>query len=180
MHAPFPNREEMFLRKPTASPGDSIVVERGREADREAIGETTRRAGVFTAEEEKTVFELFDAHLKSADSGYEWFSARAGTRLAGFACYGPTPLAPGAFDLYWICTDPEFQGHGVGRSLFAAVEADIRGRDARLLIVWTSAAKKYLPANKFYERMGCECAARIRDYYQPGEDLVVYIKYFNQ
>jgi ribosomal protein S18 acetylase RimI-like enzyme len=156
-----------------------ILVETSRPEDRDAIGEIARRAGVFTEEEEASVFELFDAHLHSSDSGYEWFTARAGQRVVGFACYGPTPLALGAYDLYWICTDREVQGQGVGRALFSALDSEIRVRKGRLLMIWTSGGKDYLPASKFYERMGCELSARIRDYYKPGEDLIVYVKYYS-
>ncbi len=156
-----------------------ITVENSRPEDRTAIGEIARRSGVFSKEEEATVYELFDAHLQSADSGYEWLSARTGDALAGFVCYGPTPLAQGAYDLYWICTDPDWQDRGVGRSLFSAMEKEIRNRNGRLMMIWTSSAKEYLPALKFYKRAGCEPSARIRDYYRPGEDLLVYIKYYS-
>ena len=155
-----------------------LIVETSLAEDRSAIGAIAKRSGVFTAEEEASVFELFDAHLQSADSGYEWFSARDGGRVVGFACYGPTPLAQGAYDLYWICTDRDSRGCGVGRGLFSAMEKEIRKRNGRLLMIWTSGAEAYLPAMKFYKQMGCELKARIPDYYRPGEDMVVLLKYF--
>jgi ribosomal protein S18 acetylase RimI-like enzyme len=158
--------------------GLQTTVETSRPDDRDAIGGIARRAAVFTGEEKASVFELFDAHLQSPDSGYEWFSARSGGRLTGFACFGPTPLAPGAYDLYWICTDRNHQSRGVGRALFSAIETEIRKRNGRLLMIWTSGGEEYLPATKFYTGMGCELSARIRDYYKSGEDLVVFIKYF--
>jgi ribosomal protein S18 acetylase RimI-like enzyme len=157
-----------------------VTVEASRPDDRTAIGNIARRSGVFSAEEEETVYELFDEHLASADSGYEWLSARAGGILAGFACFGPTPLAQGAFDIYWICTDPDWRERGVGRSLFAAMEESVRIRNGRLLMIWTSGAPEYLPTHRFYERMGCERSAEIRDYYRPGEDLLVFVKYLPQ
>jgi ribosomal protein S18 acetylase RimI-like enzyme len=157
----------------------AITVEASKSEDRNAIGDIARRSSVFSQEEEETVFELFDVHLKSADSGYEWLSARVGDRLVGFACYGPTPLAQGAYDLYWICADPDWKVRGIGRRLFSAMETEIRRQNGRLLMIWTSGAKEYLPAMKFYERMGCELSARIRDYYRPGEDMVVFVKYYS-
>jgi ribosomal protein S18 acetylase RimI-like enzyme len=156
-----------------------ITVTASKPEDRKAIGEIARRSGVFCAEEEATVFELFDAHLQSSDSGYEWLTARVGGAVTGFACFGPTSLTQGAYDLYWICTDPDWRGQGIGRSLFSSIETEIRKRNGRLVMIWTSAAKEYLPANAFYQRVGCEHSARIRDYYRPGEDLVVYVKYFS-
>jgi GNAT superfamily N-acetyltransferase len=156
-----------------------IIVEPSKPEDRAAIGAIAQRASVFSKEEEDSVYELFDAHLESSESGYEWLSARAGDRLVGFVCYGPTPLAQGAYDLYWICTDRGWQTQGVGRALFTAMDAEIRKARGRLVMIWTSAADAYLPAARFYECMGCECSARIRDYYRPGEDLVVFVKYYS-
>ena len=157
--------------------GPSLTVEESRAEDREAIGEIARRAEVFNPEEEETVFELFDAYLQSRDSGYEFFSAKVEQRLAGFACWGATPLTEGTYDLYWICADRERRERGIGRALFEAVEAAVRARYGRMIVIETSAAEIYLPAAHFYERMGCRQAARIPDYYRPGEDLLVYVKY---
>jgi ribosomal protein S18 acetylase RimI-like enzyme len=157
----------------------AICVATSAPEDRAPIGAIARRIAVFSREEEETVFELFDAHLESSDSGYEWLSARAGERVVGFACFGPTPLAQGAYDLYWICADRDWQAQGVGRGLFSALEAEIRKRKGRLLMIWTSGGDRYIPAMNFYERMGCKPCARIRDYYSPGEDLVVFVKYFS-
>jgi ribosomal protein S18 acetylase RimI-like enzyme len=177
---PMPNRTDgLLMKNPECKTESPVTVEPSRPEDRTAIGEITAQAGVFTGEEKDSVFELFDAHLQSPDSGYEWLSARTGGCVAGFACFGPTPLAQGAYDLYWICTDRERRGRGVGRALFAAMEADIRNRHGRLLMIWTSGGEQYLPASKFYQDLGCESSARIRDYYRPGEDLVVFIKYFS-
>jgi len=44
----------------------------------------------------------------------------------GYVCYGPAPMTEGAFDLYWIAVDPEFQKHGVGAKLMSFMEEKIR------------------------------------------------------
>jgi GNAT superfamily N-acetyltransferase len=147
--------------------------------EREAIGEITRRAGVFNAEEVNTVFELFDDYLRSSASGYEFFSAKVDGRLTGFACWGLTALTEGTYDLYWICTDPVQQNRGVGKALFQAVETAIRKRNGRMMVIWTSSTAEYRPAVKFYERMGCSQAACLRDFYKPGDDLLIYQKFIS-
>jgi ribosomal protein S18 acetylase RimI-like enzyme len=144
--------------------------------ERDEIGEITRRAGVFNDEEVKTVFELFDDYLRSPATGYEFFSAKADGRLAGFACWGLTPLTEGTYDLYWICTDSGVQHRGVGKALFQAVEAAILERSGRMMVIWTSSMPEYRPAVEFYERMGCTQAACLRDFYKPGDDLLIFQK----
>jgi ribosomal protein S18 acetylase RimI-like enzyme len=154
----------------------TLTVEESPAEDRDAIAELARRAEVFTPEEEETVLELFDAYISSADSGYAFLSARANGELAGFACWGSTPLTEGTYDLYWICSDPDLREQGVGRRLFEAVEGSVRAVRGRMMIIETSTGDAYLPAVRFYEHMGCRQAARIPDYYRPGEDLLVYVK----
>ncbi len=156
--------------------GLSLTVEESPAQDRDAIAQLARRAEVFTPEEEETVLELFDAYTHSADSGYAFLSARADGELVGFACWGSTPLTEGTFDLYWICSDPGLREQGVGRRLFQTVEAAVRAQRGRMMIIETSTGDAYLPAVRFYEHMGCAQAARIPDYYRPGEDLLIYVK----
>jgi ribosomal protein S18 acetylase RimI-like enzyme len=161
------------MANPTPQP---IEVYTSLPRERDAIGEITRRAGVFNAEEVTTVFELFDDYLRSPGSGYNFFSAKVDGRLAGFACWGLTPLTEGTYDLYWICTDPEQQNRGVGKALFQSVETAIRERNGRMMVIWTSSTAEYHPAVNFYERMGCSQAACLRDFYKPGDDLLIYQK----
>jgi len=42
-------------------------------------------------------------------------------QLHGYACYGPTPLTQGVYDLYWIVVDPQLSGKGFGRYLLEYV-----------------------------------------------------------
>jgi ribosomal protein S18 acetylase RimI-like enzyme len=157
----------------------SLTVEESLPEDRDAVAEISRRADVFNPEEEATVLELFDAYIQTSDSGYVFLSARAGDDLAGFACWGSTPLTEGTYDLYWICAERDRREQGVGRKLFQAVEDSVRALRGRMIVIETSTGDAYLPAVRFYEHMGCRQAARITDYYRPGEDLLVYVKYLS-
>jgi ribosomal protein S18 acetylase RimI-like enzyme len=161
-------------------PPEFLIVENSLPEDRESIGEVARDAGAFTSEEVATVWELFDASMQSQESGYAFFSARTEGRLAGFACWGATPLTEGTYDLYWICADRDSRKRGIGRALFGAVESAVASLGGRMIVIETSSAEAYLPAIRFYERMGCRLAARIADYYRPGEDLLMYIKNISQ
>jgi ribosomal protein S18 acetylase RimI-like enzyme len=150
-----------------------------RREEREAIAAVARSTGVFTQTELDTVFELFDGYLNNPSSGYEFFSAAIDGRLAGFACWGPTPLAEGTFDYYWLSTDAAFQRRGVGLALCEAVEREARKRNGRMIVIWTSGTGAYLTATRLYERLGYILNSRIRDYYKPGDDLLVYVKYLS-
>jgi ribosomal protein S18 acetylase RimI-like enzyme len=102
--------------------------------------------------------------------------AFTGGALSGFIVYGPTPMTRGTYDLYWIATDPEVRGAGLGSSLVATMEADLRARGARLVRVETSATDGYGAARAFYAARGYAETARIPDFYRPGDDLLVLTK----
>ncbi len=148
-------------------------------SDRPEILELARATNVFSRAEEDTVLELFDAYRDNPASGYFFLSARASGTLVGFACYGETALTQGAYDLYWLSTLPEAQRRGVGRALFERVQQSSCERGGRLIMIWTSATDPYRGAARFYERMGCAMVSRIADFYKPGDDLLVYVKYFD-
>lgn len=149
------------------------------EADSGEIISLIERAGVFGRVDVECVQELLDAYLHKPDrGGYEFLAYGQDGHLLGIACYGPTPLAQGAFDLYWLCVAPEAQGRGIGRALMAEVEASIRSRGARMLVIETSGTPSFRPARSFYLSIGCQRQATIPDYYAPGDDLVIFIKRF--
>jgi len=98
--------------------------------------------------------------------------------LVGYACYGPTPDTDRTFDLYWIAVDPTVQGTGGGTRLMTEVERRLEGLNARMLVVETSSRPEYAPTRAFYERRGYAEAARIREFYAPGDDRVIFTKRF--
>jgi len=97
-------------------------------------------------------------------------------RVVGYVCYGPTPMTQGTFDLYWIASAPEARGQGVGTALISAMEKELSHRQARVVRVETSALESYGSTRSFYAAMKYDEEARFRDFYRPGEDLVILAK----
>ena len=107
---------------------------------------------------------------------YEFIGAFEGDLLSGFACFGPTPSTDRTYDLYWIAVHPDAQRLGVGATLMAEVEGVLRSRQARLVVVETSSKAEYEPTRSFYQKRGYQEAARLRDFYAPGDDRLVLTK----
>jgi ribosomal protein S18 acetylase RimI-like enzyme len=149
-------------------------------ADRSRIQQIVAATGNFSDEEIDTAMELIDEALAvGEDSGY--IAVVAGitdpaAEVEGYACYGPTPLTEGVFDLYWIAVDPKGQGRGVGRRLLEYVENDIRSRGGRMLLIETSSRDRYAPTVAFYRHTNYELAARIRNFYRIGDDKLIFSK----
>ena len=156
-----------------------MTIEPSRPADRAPILAVARDVGVFDAEEVDVVAELFDGYLRDpVVSGYNFLSDRDPDTgaLLGFACWGPTSLSRGAAELYWIATARQAQGRGVAADLFRAVEAAARAAGRWLIVIWTSSRPSYAAARAFYLRVGCEQSLQLTDFYDRGDDLVVFVR----
>lgn len=99
--------------------------------------------------------------------------------VLGAAYYAPEPFADRVWNLYFIAVRPDRLGSGVGSVLLAAVEKTLRSRGedvARVLLVETSGTDSYANARAFYSARRFHEEARIRDFYGPGDDKVVFWK----
>lgn len=132
---------------------------------------------LFTAQEAACVDELLTDYLGKADhGGYYFLTAEDNGRVVGFACYGPTALTDGTYDLYWICVDRESAGKGIGTAMMHRAEAEIARSNGRLIIVETSGTPAYAPTRAFYEHLGYRRVASVPNYYRAGDDLVIYTR----
>jgi GNAT superfamily N-acetyltransferase len=131
--------------------------------------------GPFTAEEVTVALELVDDVVAERDD-YQALVAECDGRVAGYVCYGPTPMTEGTWDLYWIVTHPGLRGRGVARALITRMETELRRLGARLVRVETSVLDGYGAAHAFYDRLGYPMVARLPDFYRPGDDLMILMK----
>lgn len=152
-----------------------IVIRPTPSEDADSILRLARAEPLFSAEEVETVAELLEAYLEQQDhDGYFFLSAVDDGRLLGFACYGPTPLTRGTFDLYWIAVSAAAKGKGVGRALMARVEDGVRALGGRMIVLDTSGRAEYEPTRAFYHRIGYTPSATVPGFYAPGDDLVIF------
>lgn len=141
-----------------------------------SLAELLRATREFTAEDVEVALELIDEGIKGSDDYRFWVDAE-GDRVRGYVCFGPTAMTRGTYDLYWICVDPLCKGQGVGRDLVREMEKEIAPERARLIRVETAGSAEYAATRAFYDHIGFEVVARIKDFYWPGNDLVIYGRY---
>lgn len=125
------------------------------------------------------VDEIWQAYQSSpARSGYSFLIYRDEREVAlGFVCYGPHALTQGTYDLYWIAVHPHARGRGVARALMAHAEAEVKSSGGRLLLLETSSSDAYAPARALYASCGYALEATVRDFYAPGDDLLIYSRH---
>ncbi|HUI63616.1 MAG TPA: GNAT family N-acetyltransferase [Bacteroidota bacterium] len=149
-----------------------------RREDRAALVDLLERTDVFTKEEISIALELIDSVLENpAQRDYIIRVSEEEAKVEGYYCIGPTPATDGTYDLYWIAVDPALHGKGVGKRLDEHALDLVRQMGGRLLIAETSSQPKYEKTRSFYVARGYKELARIREYYRPGDDLVVYGRY---
>lgn len=86
------------------------------------------------------------------------------------------PLTDGTCNLLLIAVHEDRRGQGLGLALLRHVEAVLRARGDRLLLVDTSSHDDFAATRAFYRRAGYEEAAHIRDFYQPGDGKITFCK----
>lgn len=98
------------------------------------------------------------------------------SRVDGVVYYVPEQLTDAAWNLLLIAVDPEAHGKGIGTALMRFVEAELAQQNARILLVETSGVPGFKRTRGFYDMLGYEREARIRDYYATGDDKVIFRK----
>ncbi len=117
--------------------------------------------------------------VPQAESDDEYLGAfDAEGRLIGYACYGPTPGSDRGYNLYWIAVHPGAQRTGCGAALFAEVERRMRALNARMAIAEVPSRADHAGTRAFYARQGFLESARVRGYYTPSDDRIIYTKRF--
>lgn len=151
-------------------------------SDRSAVLDLISATAMFLPEEEQVAAEVIDIYLANADQKdyvIEVVEDSAG-QVAGYVCYGPTPMTEGTVDLYWMAVHPEKHRQGYGRALVQRVEQTTRAQNGRLIVIETSAKPMYSSTRQFYRQTGYIETARLPDFYRDGEDLVIFCKHLNK
>jgi len=151
-----------------------------QKSDSEAVRALVADTGFFSDEEVLVAVELVDETLAQGKaSGYEFlFLDRPNHtgHLLGYTCYGLIPATQSSFDLYWIAVSPQAQGQGLGAKLMRKSEQLARASGATQMYADTSASEQYTPTRAFYERMGYEKVAVLKNFFAVGDHKVIYAR----
>lgn len=92
-------------------------------------------------------------------------------------CYFmPEAIADRVWNLLMIAVDPKRHGEGIGSKLMQAVETQLAEKGVRILLVDTSGRGEFERTRAFYDMLGYEREARIRDYWAEGDDKITFRK----
>ena len=144
-----------------------------------AISSLTEAIGLFEDHELEAFAGMISEHLEGEQEDQCWVVDEA-KGLWGAAYYAPEAFSDGVWNLYFIGVHPEQQGKGRGTALLQYVEQALIETGARLLLVETSGLGSFELTRTFYRKNGYDEEARIRDFYKPGDDKVIFRKVLSQ
>ncbi len=148
-------------------------------ADRQLLAALLGSLPAFSDDERAVALELVDHRLgHPGPDDYRFILALstpdgAPDALAGYVCYGRTPMTESTYDLYWIATAPARARAGVASGLRRGWRARSRRAGGGLVRVETSSREGHGAAVRFYEARGFTRTATIADFYAPGDDLII-------
>ena len=156
----------------------AVLIRQMLRADEADVSKLVSAVENFNRAEIDCALELIDIYLENKNqTDYHITVAEdAASKMQGYACWGPVPMTKGAFDLYWIATHPGARGCGFGRALMTHVEQEVIKRNGRLLVVETSSKSSYERTVKFYRSIGYEETSRIKNFYDIGDDKLIFVK----
>lgn len=143
------------------------------QADAIAVNRIAQETGLSDGTEDQTV-------LVPMDHDHTWIVLEDPMgAIIGGAYFGPEAHSDRVWNLYFLAVIEAHQGNGTGSALVAWVEANLRERGskvANLLLIETSGVESFAPTRAFYRKQGYVEEARIREYYGPADDKVVFWK----
>jgi ribosomal protein S18 acetylase RimI-like enzyme len=148
-----------------------------QQRDVSAVKGIVTSCNMFYPMEIEIALELIDERLqRGEESGYHFVFVENRENVLGYSCYGPIPMTDDRYDLYWIAVHQSLHGHGIGKALMAYTESIIWNRNGKRIYVETSSRSPYDNTRAFYMRMGYAVDAVLKDYYQDGDDKIIFSK----
>jgi ribosomal protein S18 acetylase RimI-like enzyme len=138
--------------------------------------ELARAAGVFRPSEIQALEEVLEEYFCRRPARHRALACEAEGAVRAFIYYAPAAMTEGGWYLYWIITEPAWQGRGLGTLLVRHMERELQRQGARLLLIETSTLPRYAATRRFYTRLGYERAAVLPHFYAPDDHLVVFAK----
>jgi len=149
--------------------------------DREAVLALLTSTGAFQAHELAVAMELVDMALtKPNQEDYHPYVLEEDGVVVAYVCFGRNPMTRFTYYLYWLATHMDRMRKGHGRAMVHFAEQEIKRQGGRLLVIETSSKESYLGSRAFYARIGYDLVGQVPDFYDEGDDRVIYCKRIGQ
>lgn len=120
--------------------------------------------------------EMISHYFSDPSSADIWFTATDDGKPVAIGYCAPERLTEGTYNLYAIAVRKELQGQGIGMAMMNYIEEILRKAGNRILLVETSGKPEFELTRKFYHQCQYVQQAVIPDFYEDGDDKVVFWK----
>lgn len=119
-------------------------------------------------------------YFNNSETEENWFTALDERNVIVALGYCvPEKLTNNTYNLLAIAVRKELQGKGIGYKMMNYIEDYLRQGNKRILIVETSSDNHYELTRKFYLKLNYIQMATIKDFWNDGEDKIVFLKKLN-
>lgn len=148
-------------------------IKKVKQEDLPALKEVLDSSELFPSD---MLDDMIADYLNKEDSTDIWFTTIKDEQPISIGYCAPERMTEGTYNLYAIAVRKEFQGQGVGGAMMNFIETSLRESGQRILLVETSGLPEYELTRTFYDQYNYKREAVIRDFYQEGEDKVIFWK----
>lgn len=120
--------------------------------------------------------DMISAYFNNNDTEEIWFTYIDNNSPIALGYCVPEKFTNGTYNLYAIAVKKELQGQGIGHKMMAFIEKLLVDSGKRILIIETSSIDHYILTRKFYNKLGYRQEAVIKDFWNDGEDKVIFWK----
>lgn len=120
--------------------------------------------------------DMIDEYFTNESSSDIWFTTLHEGKPISIGYCAPERLTEGTYNLYAIAVHKSYQGRGIGKEMMNYIEELLKENGNRILIVETSGKTKFELTRKFYDTCNYIKQAVIPEFYDTGDDKVVFWK----
>lgn len=120
--------------------------------------------------------EMISDYLNNPETQDIWFTKIDDNTPTAIGYCVPEKLTNGTYNLLAIGVSQDSQRSGVATEMMSYIEQQLKQKDGRILIVETSSDDAQIGARKLYNRIGYTQMAVIKDFWNDGEDKIVFWK----
>jgi ribosomal protein S18 acetylase RimI-like enzyme len=149
-----------------------------RNGDEKRIREIAESVDMFYPDEVDIAEELAIENIdKGPDkSGYHFIICQYQNEIIGYTCFGDIPCTKNRYDLYWIIVHNSYRNLGIGKKLLSMTEESVTVLGGKKLYIETSSREPYYGTRQFYINCGYSYEAELKDYYDYGDNKIIYVK----
>lgn len=141
--------------------------------DIEELKKVCDSSGLFPSE---YLDEMVSDYFNNSDTQDIWFTYIDNKKPVAIGYCVPEKFTNETYNLLAIGVSQDTQRKGIASQMMKYIEQLLKNKGGRILIVETSSDDAQIGARKLYQKIGYTQEAVIRDFWNVGEDKIVFWK----